>query len=169
MRIPDRRVLVGRFAAALLVVGTLAAGLSWAVQRWKLAVDQSEYPCVGARLFLVSVGEVSTVPGSIITFRTRGIPLFDDGTLFTKRVLAGPGETVHVVHNGVSVAGHTLPYTRYALERLARTGWKVQPPGGYTVPPGHVFVAGDHPRSFDSRYYGPVPVAQILGTARPIW
>jgi conjugative transfer signal peptidase TraF len=26
-----------------------------------------------------------------------------------------------------------------------------------------------HPASFDSRYFGPVPVAAVLGTAQPLW
>jgi type IV secretory pathway protease TraF len=30
-------------------------------------------------------------------------------------------------------------------------------------------VLGDHPRSFDSRYFGPLPLAAIEGEARPVF
>lgn len=32
-----------------------------------------------------------------------------------------------------------------------------------------VFLLGVHPASFDSRYFGPVPVADVLGIAHPLW
>lgn len=36
--------------------------------------------------------------------------------------------------------------------------------GCYTLPDGHVFlVSTDIPSSFDSRYFGPVPVSDVLG------
>jgi type IV secretory pathway protease TraF len=37
------------------------------------------------------------------------------------------------------------------------------------VPPGHVFLATAAPSSLDSRYYGPVAVAQISAIATPLW
>jgi conjugative transfer signal peptidase TraF len=37
------------------------------------------------------------------------------------------------------------------------------------VPSGHVLVGAPHPRSFDSRYIGPVSVDRILATGRPLW
>jgi type IV secretory pathway protease TraF len=36
-------------------------------------------------------------------------------------------------------------------------------PTGGMVPPGHVFVVGDHPESVDSRHYGPVPLSRVTG------
>lgn len=41
--------------------------------------------------------------------------------------------------------------------------------GCSVVPPGHVLVAGDHPRSFDSRYFGAIPIQSVVGEARPLW
>jgi signal peptidase I len=36
-------------------------------------------------------------------------------------------------------------------------------PGGGVVPPGCVFVVGDHPESTDSRHYGPIPLTGVVG------
>jgi len=35
--------------------------------------------------------------------------------------------------------------------------------------PGHLFVLGDDPHSFDSRYFGAVSASNIVGRAVPIW
>jgi conjugative transfer signal peptidase TraF len=37
------------------------------------------------------------------------------------------------------------------------------------LPKGQVFVASHLPTSFDSRTFGPVPVADIRGTVTPLW
>lgn len=37
-----------------------------------------------------------------------------------------------------------------------------------TVPPGHVFLHSSFPGSYDSRYFGPLPVSGILGRAQEV-
>jgi type IV secretory pathway protease TraF len=29
--------------------------------------------------------------------------------------------------------------------------------------------SGHHPRSFDSRYFGPIPASSVISTMRPLW
>jgi conjugative transfer signal peptidase TraF len=50
--------------------------------------------------------------------------------------------------------GHPLPQQR----------------GCFEVQPGYFFAASQHfERSFDGRYFGPLPLAIVTGEARPLW
>jgi type IV secretory pathway protease TraF len=42
------------------------------------------------------------------------------------------------------------------------------PAGTYLVRPGEIWLFSPHPRSFDSRCFGPVPVAQVRGLLHPL-
>lgn len=87
------------------------------------------------------------------------------GRLLLKRAVAGQGDVVCraediVLINGVQaavvkelqVAGRTLP------------DWS----GCLTLSEDAVFLLGEHPSSFDSRYFGPVPSSDIVGVITPV-
>jgi type IV secretory pathway protease TraF len=40
--------------------------------------------------------------------------------------------------------------------------------GAYIVPKGMVWLYGNEPRSFDSKYYGPVPESNVLALLKPV-
>ena len=76
-----------------------------------------------------------------------------------KRVIGLPGELVAIHDGAVYINGHPLqePY-------LAQNTPGQMP--SRRVPPGHVFVLGDNrAHSNDSRYFGMVPMSQIIGRA----
>lgn len=88
-----------------------------------------------------------------------GIPLL-------KRIAAGPGDSACRFGDAVFVNG------RRVATALAEDGDHRPMPawsGCRTLGAAEVFVLQDHPRSFDSRYFGPVDEAAILGTATPLW
>lgn len=81
-----------------------------------------------------------------------------------KPVAAASGDTVSI-RNGhpVEVNGHALPDTE---PMPAIPGW---PDGTYTVDEGHIWLLSTYSAgSFDSRYFGPVPVANVRGRAAPV-
>ncbi|MGB7589526.1 MAG: signal peptidase I [Solirubrobacterales bacterium] len=83
---------------------------------------------------------------------------------FIKRIVAGPGDRVsirkgHPVVNGVEKTNE--PYITPCGEGAA-----CNLPKTITIPPGHYFMMGDNRgASADSRFWGPVPRAWIIGEA----
>jgi signal peptidase I len=83
---------------------------------------------------------------------------------FIKRIVAGPGDTLsiragHPVVNGVEKTNE--PYIRPCT-----AGGACDFPVQITIPPGYYFMMGDNRgESDDSRFWGPVPRAWIIGDA----
>ena len=87
-----------------------------------------------------------------------------------KTTAAVAGDVVTVTPSGVVVNGmpieDTAPLDHDSAARLLRPF----PAGNYSVPPGQVWLLSSHQsRGFDSRYFGPVPAANVRGVAQPVW
>ena len=83
-----------------------------------------------------------------------------------KTVVASSGQAIEI-QDEVHVDGRTLPHSRVA--RLDGQGREIGHYDGGVVPPGTVFVHSQFPGSFDSRYFGPLPMDGILGLAHEVW
>jgi|HubBroStandDraft_1064217.scaffolds.fasta_scaffold385415_2 conjugative transfer signal peptidase TraF len=85
------------------------------------------------------------------------------------KVVAGvPGDNVAVSAEGVAVNGCLLPDSQpIALDRAGRriSHW---PRGDFRLGQGQVWLYASNPRSWDSRYWGPAPVAGLLAMAVPL-
>jgi conjugative transfer signal peptidase TraF len=87
-----------------------------------------------------------------------------------KPIGAATGDVVAVSASGVTVNGQAVPGTAQLAQDSA--GRRLQPvrAGTYPVALGEVWLLSGHdPRSFDSRYFGPVPAESVQGVARPVW
>jgi conjugative transfer signal peptidase TraF len=92
----------------------------------------------------------------------------DGGTPLLKPVVARPGDLVEVSVAGVAVNGHLLPNTAPMKRDSKNRPLASWPPGRYTVASDSVWVASSYnARSFDSRYFGPVPMQSIRHYVRP--
>ncbi|WP_334148148.1 S26 family signal peptidase [Hyphomicrobium sp.] len=62
-------------------------------------------------------------------------------------------------------------FVRSRLAARARTESEPLPPwrGCRTLRSSELFLLAEHPASFDSRYFGPVHVKHLIGTAIPLW
>ena len=87
--------------------------------------------------------------------------------LFDTRADAEAGRT-RLTAAGVAVNG--VPAAPRALAQDSRGHAAVSvPPGRYPVPEGAVWLLSAHsPRSWDSRYWGPLSAATVRGEAWPL-
>jgi signal peptidase I len=80
-----------------------------------------------------------------------------------KRVIGVPGDVISVRNNVVYIDGKRYhePFLKY------RQSMNVAP---IKVPPGDLWVEGDNrPKSFDSRYFGFLPMKNLKGQAFLVW
>jgi len=106
-------------------------------------------------------------PGDVIVF----IWPKDRSKDFIKRVVAVEGQTIEVKNRQVFIDGKPWddPHATWVMQR-GLGGGAGDNYGPYTVPPDHVFVMGDNrDQSYDSRFWGPVPIADIKGQALVIY
>ncbi len=86
-----------------------------------------------------------------------------------KRVVAMPGDIVDVSPAGIRVNDRLLPDSATsAVDSVGRPLPHV-PWGRHPVPPAHVWLLGTgDPRSWDSRYFGPLSLAHVRATVAPV-
>ncbi|HWX91281.1 MAG TPA: signal peptidase I [Terriglobales bacterium] len=149
-----------------------------------LLVDKLCYGGGGVGDFVIPYRQIHR--GDIIVFHYPVNP----AQHFVKRVVGIPGDRIHLVRKRVFINGQPLnePYARYfkpepnpfrddfprldVLDPGINADWWVQMPklvedGQLIVPEGHFFAMGDNrDDSSDSRYWGFVPRANIIG--RPL-
>ena len=100
-------------------------------------------------------GDIVVLPTPVTT--TYGYPVL------VKRIVAVAGDRVDIRDGTLRVN------ERLAVEPYLSPGTLIPagiPPVSMVIPPGCVFVMGDHRQnSFDSKVFGPVPVASLVGRA----
>jgi signal peptidase I len=117
--------------------------------------------------------------GDIIAFNPP--PQAESEVLFAKRVIALPGDRIKIDAKEIILNGKILPHTFiYETNRFVRyeenlngknytiqftkSKWNLPFKREFQVPEGHIFVMGDNrDESNDSRYWGFVPVDNIIG------
>ena len=83
-----------------------------------------------------------------------------------KTVIAVAGQHVEI---GVSVSVDGREVSSSSLSLRDGKGRSLTPFPSGIVPPGYVFLHSSFPGSYDSRYFGPLPISGILGLAQEVF
>jgi len=83
-----------------------------------------------------------------------------------KTVVAGPGQHV-AIGSIIEIDGVALADSN--VRTLDAEGRALEPYAGGAVPADHLFLHSKFAGSYDSRYFGPIPDAGVLGLARPVF
>jgi len=159
-------VLVGLIAGVgLFNVGSALVFRQYAAEAFRIPTA-SMAPTIEAEDRILVLKVASYVPrrGDLVVFLNP----MDRTQKHVKRVAAQEGETVECKEDGIYVNGVKLsegPWGRFPHVAIARQEYATEG-DPLTVPPGHIFVLGDNTqKSFDSRFFGPVPLSDIKGRA----
>lgn len=89
------------------------------------------------------------------------------GVPILKQIGAAASQWVCVHEQAVRIDGAvTAMVLTHDARRRPLSVWRQCRP----LADGELFLLGDtNPASFDSRYFGPIPAADVLGVARPLW
>ncbi len=86
-----------------------------------------------------------------------------------KPVAALAGDVIEIGTDGICVNGILLPNTR-PIEARQLDWLRPYSPGRYVVREGDAWLVSTYnPRSWDSRYYGPVRITDLTSVVRPVW
>jgi conjugative transfer signal peptidase TraF len=169
-----RGILTLMVSAALLILGNLIAGAGL-----RLNASASMPPGI-YRVAVVSPREihrgmlvaVCAPSGAAQLGRRRGYvssgECAENSEPLLKTVAAVAGDDIAISPSGVSVNGRLLRDSKpLAFDHAGRplVSW---PPGHFRTSRGAIWLHADHERSWDSRYWGPVPARNVLAKAVPV-
>jgi len=158
VEVPQRE----RQRAVLVALAIGAAG--WVFNsRFGLFLDVAPTRCMPEWLYLGYPMSRGLERGDVVSFRADSRMMFDlmTGQRIAKIVAAMPGDHVSSTAAGVFINGRKAAERHdHSLSRLAALG---QRPIDVerVLQAGEIFVLGSLPRSFDSRYWGVMPVARV--------
>jgi len=154
---------IGAAAIALLGVASVNAR-DWLIY--------NHTPSVPPGWYMRSADEIAR--GALVTVRARDVApdyaaarsFTDRGDRFIKRIAANDGDSVCADGEAIRINDRTVAHrAMHDSQGRALPHWS----GCRTLLSDEVFLMGDTPNSFDSRYFGPVFVADIEGVWRPVF
>jgi conjugal transfer pilin signal peptidase TrbI len=152
---------------SLLLIHLLVSAIS---ANYKIGLDLYAMKCLPWRVFLITLrqdGKTEFRSGDFVAFYgDRRIGHGFEGVLMVKQVAGVAGDHLVIRDDIPWLNGRRLR----SLDLVKRLG---KQDGGFdrdeTVPPGHLWVIGTEPRSYDGRYWGFLREQDVIGTARPLF
>jgi conjugative transfer signal peptidase TraF len=160
----------GSLLMIALVQGFFVANASWPELKTKPPVILNETPSMAEGAYL-RVGNLADLKrGDIIAMPMNGAARnylakklgYPKETMLIKRVVGLSGDFVCRHDSVVTINKRTLVAALSDRQGYPLPAWN----GCRTLSINEVFLLGDHPASFDSRYFGPVSRSELAGIYR---
>ena len=164
-----RRGWHARLGVSLGLGLLLALGVQQAGQRYRLALDvQKYYSCLPFDAYLVDTRARGPFErGALVQFvAPPAAERFTGEFEVVKLIAAVSGDRWRIVADELYV-NDALWGRLPLLSRLGLAPGALD--GAGIVPEDTVFVLGTTPTSYDSRYWGPLPLENVRGSAHVVW
>jgi conjugal transfer pilin signal peptidase TrbI len=136
-------------------------------QRYSIGMDDQKELCLAGhhRWYLIDHWNREFQDGDLMAFESdeRMRPFFKAETTFVKRVEGISGERVQEDQDQIRVNDRSVGHGFPLLGHVGVSNAVGQEP--FQLQPLTYWVMGDHPKSFDSRYWGVVYQQQVIGRA----
>lgn len=137
---------------------------SYPLGLWRIEALQRE-PKTGDTVFICPPAAPAFELALARGYLPRGLCPGGTGPLI-KTVAALPGQDI-AIHDDVYIDGH--PLSNSDVRTADAEGRALPSFAGGVIPADKIFLHSRFPGSYDSRYFGPVPVDGILGFAKPVF
>ncbi len=156
----NKKYIITAFVALIIFI---SCKLILDASNIKLVIPESE--SVNGNLFLL---QDKTIKNDYVIFEYNKMDYKDyhHGKLFIKRMGCDSGQHLLVTKDKVLCDGK---FIATILQKNAEGNALPHYEYNGTIPNDNFFALGEHPRSFDSRYFGLVDKKQIKNTARRIF
>lgn len=127
--------------------------------------------CIDSKVFMTRFESPTSIKrGDYLMFRVTKMGYTFDGHLGVKMVGAVAGDTIKVADGTLYINGD--PFGKLDIADMAAKQLNV-PVSSFNrqqvIPEGYVFMVGTRPHTYDSRYWGPIPVSDVVGSMFPIF
>jgi conjugal transfer pilin signal peptidase TrbI len=163
-----------RWTAALAAAFASAAALVWLFEategQWTLATDvQKYYRCLPYDWYFVTTTEEDFEParGDLVQFRAPlDVERLTQAFEVIKIVAGVAGDTWEISNDRLFINGDEWGEL-FLLNSIDKAPGSLDGKG--TVPEGELYVLGTNPSSYDSRYWGTLPVDRVKGKAHVLF
>lgn len=166
----DKRRYFSKKSAILFSIILLPCLIGWWLITYTQFLEVSSDSLEDIHYLLVHK-TTSVKRGDIISIQGHP-PQYVGEHIFTKRVVGLPGDQITKTKNWLKIkAKNSSIISIFPLLEKTKNGQVLTPLSFKIIPEGHLFVGGDHPRSFDSRYeeFGLVPMESVWGKGLLWW
>ena len=154
----------------MIVFASFAILYTAFTSRYEIGFSVQEAHCLHASLFLIDKWDTDVEKGDIVLFESaKKTGPFQVGDRILKLFVAGAGDNVQIEETYVVINGEETRYVDMQPNLAVLNMTMDQFDTNIDIPSGQMFMLGETPESFDSRFWGTIDESQVIGTAYAIF